>query len=93
MRLPTARVRLPSRASPGPPGVPPARGAHTASRSIPMAKFHRTVPHYTDQDWAALKHRNGYTTAKDERFSAPLPSPPSPEAVQPANPPPEPTKS
>ena len=26
-----------------------------------MSKFHRTVPYYTDQQWTALKHRNGYS--------------------------------
>lgn len=38
-----------------------------------MSKFHHTVPRYTEQQWAALKHRNGY----------------SPKPIAPPSPPPE----
>jgi hypothetical protein len=40
-----------------------------------MAKFHRSVPRYTDGEWANLKLRNGYTRNRLERFATPTTPP------------------
>jgi len=55
-----------------PPWCPPAPGGPTPLETT-LAKFHRNTPRYTDQTWAALKHRNGYSMSKDDRFVAPPP--------------------